>query len=242
MIGLGLMAAMLLAAQAAPAPAQQTQQASQTQQAQQTQQAPQTKPDATPEARAASADSNAAALNTKLLQVTRIYIDDFGSEPTARQIQAMVVNSISESKRFIITENKDKADAILKGTALEKSSQEFHSLNDQAAAAISHGAHSGEVNGTFANGTGSVSGRSSGYHSGSAMAADDSTASTETINDARVAVRLVAADGDVIWSTTQESRGAKYKGASADVADKVVKQLMRDLEKLQAAADSNKPK
>jgi hypothetical protein len=183
---------------------------------------------------------NASALNGKLLNVTRIYIDDFGSDPAAKQIQAMVINSLSESKRFIITENKERADAVLRGTALEKSSQEFHSLSDKAAAAVSSGGHHGEVNGSFANGTGSVSGSSHGYSAGSAIAADDSTASTETINDARVAVRLVAADGDVIWTCTQESKGAKYKGASADVADKVVKQLLRDLDKLQTARTAAK--
>src|SRR5690348_9067678 len=85
-------------------------------------------PAAAPVARADTAETNAAALDAKLLTVKRIYIDDFGSDPTAKQIQAMVVNSISESKRFIITENKEKADAILKGTALEKTSQEFHGL------------------------------------------------------------------------------------------------------------------
>jgi hypothetical protein len=52
-------------------------------------------------------------------------------------------------------------------------------------------------------------------------------------------VRLIPADGDAIWSTTQESHGAKYKGASADFANKVIKQLMRDLDRLQAAAASN---
>ena len=181
-------------------------------------------------AKPVNAEANASVLNSKLLTVTRIYVDDFGSDPISKSIQAMVVNSISDSKRFIITENKEKADAVLKGTALEKTSQEFHSLNDSAAAATSHGAHHGEVSGSFVNGTGSIS--------GSAVAADDSTASTETIDDARVAVRLVAADGDVIWSTTKESRGAKYKGASADVADKVVKQLMQDLDKLKTAAGS----
>jgi len=49
-----------------------------------------------------------------------------------------------------------------------------------------------------------------------------------------MAVRLVSSDGDVVWSTTQESQGAKYKGASADVAEKVVKQPLWDLEKLQS--------
>jgi hypothetical protein len=45
-------------------------------------------------------------------------------------------------------------------------------------------------------------------------------------------VRLVNKDGDVMWSTTQESNGAKFRGASADVADKITKQLAADLERL----------
>jgi hypothetical protein len=193
-------------------------------------------------AKPVSAEANASALNAKLLTVTRIYVDDFGADPVARQIQAMVINSISESRRFIITENKDKADAILKGTALEKTSTEYHGLNDKAVAASSHGAASSEVSGSSSGGSGSISGSAHAFHIGSLVGADDSTASSETINDARVAVRLVAADGDVIWSTTQESHGAKYKGASADAADKVVKRLMSDLERLQTSAPASKPK
>jgi hypothetical protein len=42
----------------------------------------------------------------------------------------------------------------------------------------------------------------------------------------------VNSDGDVIWTTTQESKGGKYKGASADVADMCVKQLLRDIGKV----------
>jgi hypothetical protein len=44
-------------------------------------------------------------------------------------------------------------------------------------------------------------------------------------------------DADLIWATTQESLGAKFKGASADVADKIVKQLLHDLEKLEKGSD-----
>ena len=195
-----------------------------------------------PLAKPASPEVNATVLNAKLLTVTRIYVDDFGSDPVAKQIQAMVINSVSESKRFIITENKDKADAILKGTALEKTSQEFHGLSDKAVAASSHSGASDSISGSSSGGTASISGSGHAFHIGSLVGADDSTASTETINDARVAVRLVAADGDVIWSTTQESRGAKYKGASADVADKVVKKLMIDLDKLQTSTAASKTK
>jgi hypothetical protein len=38
-------------------------------------------------------------------------------------------------------------------------------------------------------------------------------------------------DGDVIWSTTQESLGGKFRGASADVADKITRQLTADYER-----------
>ncbi len=52
--------------------------------------------------------------------------------------------------------------------------------------------------------------------------------------DARASVRLVSKDDDAVWSMTQESNGAKCKSAMADVADKTVKQLLRDLAKLEA--------
>jgi hypothetical protein len=60
---------------------------------------------------------------------------------------------------------------------------------------------------------------------------NDAAVNTETLDSAKASVRLVNADGDVIWTSTQESKGAKYKGASADVADKIVRQLIRDIER-----------
>jgi hypothetical protein len=45
----------------------------------------------------------------------------------------------------------------------------------------------------------------------------------------------VNAAGDVLWSTTQESSGAKFKGAMADVADKVVRRLTEETRKARAA-------
>lgn len=71
-----------------------------------------------------------------------------------------------------------------------------------------------------------------------AASIEDSSTSTETLNDARIAVRFVDKDGDVIWATTEESKRAKYKGASADVTDKVVKDLLRALEKLKRERDT----
>lgn len=179
-------------------------------------------------------------LTEKLLRVKRIYVESFGEDKASVVLQGMVINALHSSKRFIVTENKDKADAILKGGALEKTSQEFHALGEGAAVAQAAGAHSSSVSGSTVGGTGTISGSGSGGFVASSIAAEDSVASTETINDARVAVRLVSTDGDVLWSSTQESKGAKYKGAMADVADKVVKQLLKDLEKLQKTQGASK--
>jgi curli biogenesis system outer membrane secretion channel CsgG len=147
---------------------------------------------------------------TKVLQVRRIYVDSFGDDQASRQMQAMIINALTASKKFIITENRDKADAILKGSTVEEVRQEVHSSSESTrvkSAAIS-----------------------------------DSSHSTETIHEASIAVRLVAAaDGDVIWSTTKESKGAKYKGASADVADQVVKQLLGDIARLQSQSEQKEP-
>ena len=184
------------------------------------------------------------SLDTKLVNVKRIFVESFGDDSVSKQVQAMVISSLTDSKRFIVTENKERADAILRGSGLEKTSQELHAYNDSTAAGGAAGGHSGSVSGTFIDGNGSISGSSSGGFVSRSAAISDSSVNTETINDARIAVRLVDKDGDVLWATTQESKGAKYKGASADVADKVVKQLLRDVQKAtnKTAPSSPEPK
>jgi len=84
----------------------------------------------------------------------------------------------------------------------------------------------------------SLSNRSgSGYNSSKGSAAgvgigdSESDHSAERRHEALAAVRLVNKDGDVIWSTTQESLGARFHGASADVADKITSQLKQDFER-----------
>lgn len=170
----------------------------------------------------------------ELVKVKRIYVDSFGDDPISKEMQSMIVTALVNSKRFVVTENRQRADAVLKGAALEKTSQELHAYGESTAVGSAHGAHSGSISGSTVNGTGSVYGSSSGGFSAHHAATSDSSTNTETIDRARVAIRLVNADGDVIWTTTQESQGAKYKGASADAADLCVKQLMRDVAKAEA--------
>jgi curli biogenesis system outer membrane secretion channel CsgG len=160
------------------------------------------KPSASPAAPFGVKDSDTDP--TALLKVRRIYVESFGDDVISRELQSMIVSSLAETKRFKVTENRERADAILKGVALEKSAQELHAYSEGTAA-----------------GRGAIS---------------DSSAHTETVSDAKLSVRLVNPDGDVIWTSTQESKGAKYKGSSADVADKCVKQLLRDVEKLEGTS------
>ncbi|HEV2426421.1 MAG TPA: PEGA domain-containing protein [Terriglobia bacterium] len=204
-----------------------------------------------PAAPAPPSPANAAAesatdLDAELLKVKRVYVDSFGDDAISKQLQSMVVNALNESKRFVVTENKDKADAILKGNALERTSQELHAIGEGTSVAGAAGSEHGSISGSVSGDTGSISGSHSGGFIAHALGESDSQASTETINDARLAVRLVVSNGDVVWTSTQESTGAKYKGASADVADKVVKQLVRDMDRMarqqtQAPADALKP-
>lgn len=169
-----------------------------------------------------------------LLKVKRIFVDSFGDDVISKELQSMIVSALVATKRFKVTENRDRADAILKGVALEKTSQELHAYGEGTAVGSASGGSHGEISG--ANGT--VSGSHSGGFIAQHMGTSDSSVNTETINEARVAVRLVNPDGDVIWTSTQESKGAKYKGSSADAADKCVKQLLRDIEKLEGASTS----
>jgi hypothetical protein len=122
-------------------------------------------------------------------------------------ISVIPPSRIVSTKRFIITENKEKADAILKGVGLKKTSQELHATGEATSVGAAAGGHSGSVNGSDLNGNGSVSVSSSGGFAARHMGIEDSQASVTAVNDARIAVRLVSVDGDVPWSTTKESKG-----------------------------------
>jgi curli biogenesis system outer membrane secretion channel CsgG len=188
-----------------------------------------------PEARPPCSDltpksEHAAAV--QLNAVRRIFVESFGEDLISKEMQSMIVSSLVAAKQFKVTENRDKADAILKGVALEKTSQEVHAFGEGTAVGSAAGGHQGSISG----GQGTVSGSSSGGFVARSLGINDSSLNTETVDQARIAVRLVNSDGDVIWTTTQESKGAKYKGAGADVADLCVKQLLRDIAKLDANA------
>lgn len=163
-----------------------------------------------------------AALHEKLRQVRRIHIEKLEGSETAEQIRAMIIASLQRTGRFILTENPERADAFLRGTAEDLVYTDTHESRDgvDARGAISLGSSSR-----------SSSRRSGGVYMNSSVGENDMSRSVERKHEATAAVRLVDRDGDVLWSTVQESRGAKFHGASADVADKITRQLLKDLKR-----------
>jgi hypothetical protein len=172
--------------------------------------------------------------STALSKIRRVFVESFGADLVSQQMQAMVIAGLTESTRFTVTEDKSKADAILKGVATEKTTDELHAYGSGTAVGTAHGGFNGTASGHGGNYNSSISGGMSAAQS----AISDSSVNTESIDHAHASVRLINNDGDVIWTTTQESKGAKFKGASADVAEKIVKQLARDAEKSDKAASA----
>jgi hypothetical protein len=157
----------------------------------------------------------------RLLDIRRVYVDRLAGGETASQIRDMIIGSLQSGKLFVITEKEEKADAVLRGSAEDLVFTDVHSSSDSLNARASAGVGSNPD-------TQAVDRRS---RSGSLTVGEqESTRIAERKHEATASVRLVSKDGDVLWSTTQESLGAKFRGASADVADKVTRQLLKDYE------------
>jgi hypothetical protein len=157
----------------------------------------------------------------QLRTIHRVYVDRLTGGETAAQMRDILISCLDGSKLFILTENQERADAILRGAAEDLVFTDVHSSTD------SLNAHSNI--GSSHNSGSSRSG--SGGYAGFAVGENESEHSAERRHEAIAAVRLVNKDGDVIWSTTQESLGAKFRGASADVADKIAGKLREDFER-----------
>src|SRR5436305_5984140 len=126
-----------------------------------------------------------------------------------------LLSSLEGSKLFVLTENQERADAILKGAAEDLVFTEVHSSSDS-------------LNARSNIGTGRANSSSRGAYAGFGVGESESEHSAERRHEAVAAVRLVNKEGDVIWATTQESLGAKFRGASTDVADKITAKLKDD--------------
>jgi hypothetical protein len=171
-------------------------------------------------------------LSTQLLSIKRVYVDKLTGGETAAQMRDLLIGSLQGAKLFVLTENQERADMILHGAAED--------LIFTDAFSSSEGINiRGSANNSSGSGTSSrYNGAGSGFDTRSSRAmsigvGDESSSNTkERRHEALATVRLVNKDGDVIWSTTQESTGAKFRGASADVAEKISRQLAADIERI----------
>jgi hypothetical protein len=165
----------------------------------------------------------------QLLTVRRVFVDRFSGGETSAQLRDMIINGLQSSKLFAITENQEKADAILRGSGEDLVFNETHSSSDSLNAHSNMGT-SQTVEDTALRGGTRTEDRAT-RNMGAGAGDSESSHSVERRHEANAAVRLVNKDGDVIWSTTQESMGGKFRGASSDVADKITKRLMEDYER-----------
>ena len=163
----------------------------------------------------------------QLAKVRRIYVDILTGGDPALQIRDLLMTSLHKSKLFLITEDEDKADAVLKGSA----DDEVFTENFASSEGIN--AHT-----QIGGGTNGGSRNSKSQYAGLSIGENESRHSEERKHEAIATVRLVSKDGDVIWSATAESFGGKFLGASADVADKIAKRLALDYKEARVEAQS----
>jgi hypothetical protein len=156
---------------------------------------------------------------TSLLDIKRIYVAPLIGGVGAASLRELLMTSLDSSKLFVMTDNPDRADAILKGAADDQTFTDTFDMDEGLAARQSLGVGSSKTR-SVAGGFGGVS---IGDH--------ESRHTKERKHEAYATVRLCNRDGDVLWSTTQESLGGKFRGASADVAAKVAHQLTLDMDR-----------
>jgi len=165
------------------------------------------------------------AQETGLLAVKRVYVERLEGGAQADQLRDMIIASLHRAGVFAITEDSEKADAVLRGSADDMVFTDVFDTNEGITARASAGM------GT--RGTGTT--RQGGARSAVSIGDRDSARIQERKHEAAASVRLVNREGDVMWSTTQESLGAKFRSSSADVAERITRQLVADIDKLRKA-------
>src|SRR3954463_10988984 len=163
---------------------------------------------------------NATPSVTQLNQVQRIYVEPLTGTAAAQALRDLIISSLNSTKLFVLTDNPQRADATLKGAADDKAFEDTFDSDTS-------------LSGRSGAGIFGLTGRSTksgGVYGAESTAQRESHRIKERKHEAYATVRLCNNVGDVIWSTTQESVGAKFRGASADVAAKIAHQLSMDFE------------
>ncbi len=151
--------------------------------------------------------------------VRTLYVDSLGGKE-AGSFRDLVIGSVQRTGLFILTEDEANADAFFRGSAEDLIFQDYEryrtGLNVRGAA----------------SGSKRASGESEYFSSSVGIGDTEDASSRNRKHEALAAVRIVLKNGEVVWSTTRESMGARYQGSAAHVAE----QVARDLEKAYARA------
>jgi len=162
-----------------------------------------------------------SARASDLLEIKKVYVERLTGGESADQLRELIISSLHNSKLFVVTEDAERADAFLRGAAEDLIYTDQFQSSDSLTLRATTGAGARSANSSpLAN----LASRSAGVTIGDRESVDI----RERKHEAMASVRLVNKEGDVMWSTTQESGGAKFRGAGADVAEKITKQLAAD--------------
>src|SRR4051812_28307376 len=157
---------------------------------------------------------------TQLSQVERVFVEPLAGTAAAQALRDLIIASLDSTKLFVLTDNPDRADAILKGAADDKAFEDTFDTDTSLSGRSGAGLY----------GLTGRSTKSSGGYGAESNAQRESHRIKERKHEAFASVRLCNNLGDVIWSTTRESLGAKFRGAGADVAAKIARQLTIDFD------------
>src|SRR5271165_555210 len=120
----------------------------------------------------------------QLAKVRRVYVDLLTGGASALKIRDLLMASLQSARLFVITENQEKADAILKGsaedTAFKESFYASEGLNAHTQVSLP--------------GESSTSTRSSRTSAGLSIGENDSVRTEERKHEAMATVRLVSKD------------------------------------------------
>jgi hypothetical protein len=163
-----------------------------------------------------------------IVAVKRIYVAQLTGGTQADALRDLIISGLDSTKLFVLTENEARADAVLRGAADDKAFTDSYDSDEN----LSSRENAGKSSSLSSTRLGS------GIYGGIGMGGNESHHIRERKHEAYATVRLCNKDGDVLWSTTQESLGAKFRSAGADVAAKVAHQLVIDYQKAQTVATS----
>ena len=78
----------------------------------------------------------------QLLNIRRVYVDKLNGGDTAVQLRDMLITSMQSAKLFILTENIDKADVIMRGSGEDLVFTDVFSSSDAVNARVTLGSGS----------------------------------------------------------------------------------------------------